>query len=771
MKINKFLELLDGVKKSGDGYVALCPCPVHGDKEPSLSISMGDDGRILLKCFAGCEVESIVQALGLEMKDLFNDSHSHIHSPVLSEQVNRLSKQPDIAGKKIEKVDQSPVINPEQVNRFDGCTLEQYAETKKLPIEFLLKCGMENFKIKNTPCIKIPYLNHEGILAAVRYRTSMDSKDRFRWRTGDKPIPYGLWQLGKCSDEEIVLVEGESDCHTLWQNGIPAVGIPGASSWKESRDAPYLSKFQTIYVIIEPDTGGEKLFNSMCRSSLREKVRVVHLPLKDASALYLDDPAMFQERLSQALSQAEPIEEEYKKKLKELAREAWERCKDLAKAPDVLDRVVRKVSVMGVVGEERSVKLLYLALTSRVFNRPISMAIKGSSSSGKSFVLESILKLMPPDAYYALTAMSDRALAYTDENLKHRFVILFEAAGLNSEFQSYLIRTLLSEGRIEYEFVEKTPEGMKPRRIRKDGPTGFICTTTSVSLHPENETRMLSITSNDTPEQTKNIIEGIAKQSHDPKDCDEYIAFQNWLSLQPAAVYIPYAEALAALIIPVAVRLRRDFSMILNLIKAHAFLCQCNREKNEQDNIIARLDDYDVAYDLVHDVISQGVEATVPEEVRVVVETVQQIVDQKGHATTQEVAQHTRLDRQAAQRRLKQAEKSGFAVNDNPGKGKKAKYIIGDPMPEDMEIIPSPSRLREYLQTCSLRQTCDSKIDQVVQAECVELTSSSENLFTCSAKKAKTEKKIEPEQLTLPFVSGIQCGEPESLNNLREVDL
>jgi len=150
---------------------------------------------------------------------------------------------------------------------------------------------------------------------------------------------------------------------------------------------------------------------------------------------------------------------------------------------------------------------------------------------------------------------------------------------------------------------------------------------------------------------------------------------------------------------------------------------------------------------------------------------VQQIVDQKGHATTQEVAKHIHLDRQAAQRRLKQAEKSGFVVNENPGKGKTAKYAIGDPMLEDMEIIPSPSRLHEYLQTCSLGQTCDSKIDQFVQAECVELIERSENLFTYSVKKAKAEKKIEPEQLTLPFVSGIQCGEPESLNNLREVDL
>ena len=37
-----------------------------------------------------------------------------------------------------------------------------------------------------------------------------------------------------------MLVEGESDCHTLWHHRIPAVGLPGAGNWREDRDAPRL---------------------------------------------------------------------------------------------------------------------------------------------------------------------------------------------------------------------------------------------------------------------------------------------------------------------------------------------------------------------------------------------------------------------------------------------------------------------------------------------------------------------------------------------------
>src|SRR5262249_23186215 len=54
----------------GAGYKA--HCPAHNDGTPSLSVSEGDDGRVLLYCFAGCETESVVDAIGLTMADLFD---------------------------------------------------------------------------------------------------------------------------------------------------------------------------------------------------------------------------------------------------------------------------------------------------------------------------------------------------------------------------------------------------------------------------------------------------------------------------------------------------------------------------------------------------------------------------------------------------------------------------------------------------------------------------------------------------------------------------
>ena len=51
MTVTDLLNRLDRLRKTGEGWSALCPA--HADKNPSLSVGMGDGGQILLRCFAG----------------------------------------------------------------------------------------------------------------------------------------------------------------------------------------------------------------------------------------------------------------------------------------------------------------------------------------------------------------------------------------------------------------------------------------------------------------------------------------------------------------------------------------------------------------------------------------------------------------------------------------------------------------------------------------------------------------------------------------------
>ena len=67
--IGDLLNRLEKVKGSKGRWTACCPA--HGDKSPSLAITALDDGRILLKCFAGCSAYEVVSAIGMDMTDLF----------------------------------------------------------------------------------------------------------------------------------------------------------------------------------------------------------------------------------------------------------------------------------------------------------------------------------------------------------------------------------------------------------------------------------------------------------------------------------------------------------------------------------------------------------------------------------------------------------------------------------------------------------------------------------------------------------------------------
>jgi hypothetical protein len=316
--------------------------------------------------------------------------------------------------------------------------------------------------------------------------------------------------------------------------------------------------------------------------------------------------------------------------------------------------------------------------------------VKGPSSGGKSFVVESTLKFFPKGAFYALTAMSDRALAYSNEPLQHRHLVIYEAAGMASDFTTYLIRSLLSEGCVRYETVEKTEKGLEARLIEREGPTGLIVTTTSLRLHPENETRMLSITITDTREQTAAVLRALAQEDNRIEaDLEPWHSLQIWLAAGPAEVAIPFADQLAELVPPVAVRLRRDFKTVLMLIRAHALLHQASRLKDEKGRVVATIEDYAVVRSLVAALVAEGVDVTVKPEIREVVgATARLLTEGLGEVRQTNLMGVLELDKSAISRRVAGALSGGFLKNLEDRKGRPARLVIGDPLPINREVLP-----------------------------------------------------------------------------------
>ena len=79
MSIDTLISRLDGVKETGLGKY-LSRCPAHDDRSPSLAIKDGDDGRVLIHCFAGCETENVLSAIGMTFSDIMPERVGTEHS-------------------------------------------------------------------------------------------------------------------------------------------------------------------------------------------------------------------------------------------------------------------------------------------------------------------------------------------------------------------------------------------------------------------------------------------------------------------------------------------------------------------------------------------------------------------------------------------------------------------------------------------------------------------------------------------------------------------
>jgi hypothetical protein len=87
VRVDRVLDRLRGVRRNADGWSALCPA--HDDRNPSLSVGVGGEDRVLLHCHAGCEYTAIIEMLGLSPADLAPRaaSHSPVSAPIIKPEI------------------------------------------------------------------------------------------------------------------------------------------------------------------------------------------------------------------------------------------------------------------------------------------------------------------------------------------------------------------------------------------------------------------------------------------------------------------------------------------------------------------------------------------------------------------------------------------------------------------------------------------------------------------------------------------------------------
>ena len=370
---------------------------------------------------------------------------------------------------------------------------------------------------------------------------------------------------------------------------------------------------------------------------------------------------------------------------------SFERCSDLATNPDISGEFGKQIVDAGLAGELNNAKLLALVLTSRLLDKPVSCLVKGPPSAGKNKLIELVSKFFPEESYLDITAMGEDYLAYCQEDLRHRTIILGEYFGMTSKQASYLMRSLLSSQKI----VSRGHTRSGDKTVTVEGPINLISTTTRVSVDLDMETRCLTISVDDSPEQTKRVL---AKMAEPPKQVDfsKWISLQQWLATLNSDVHIPFKKELMENIKPVALRTRRDAQAIVSLIQAHALLHAGSRKIMEDGRIVATLDDYRAVYSLAARLVTEAAEVSISQEIRDVVDVVLKYCEEQT-VDLSLIAGQLNIDRSTASRRVSKAIELDYLVNRQGRKGRPGDYFPNYMMPEDDNILPSPEELDELI--------------------------------------------------------------------------
>lgn len=267
----EYTAVIQKYKITGDNLVGLCP--FHQDRNDSFSVDL-KTGK--WHCFAEDEGGNFVtfwaKYQGIDTKEAYKEILARYG---ITPEHERQAQSTNASG-------------------LGSYTLERYSFDKRLPADFLRDtCRVDTGRDRDgTEYLRMPYFFEDGKEAAIRKRYA---KKEFRWMRGSKGkiCLYGEWRLpGIRKAGYAVLVEGESDTQTLWYLGIPAIGIAGASMFKD---------YQTIglqdlklYIHKEPDGGGDtfyrKLTHALADTGFTGEVYVwscQSLGKKDPSDVYL----------------------------------------------------------------------------------------------------------------------------------------------------------------------------------------------------------------------------------------------------------------------------------------------------------------------------------------------------------------------------------------------------------------------------------------------------------------------------------------------------
>lgn len=272
----------------------------------------------------------------------------------------------------------------------------------------------------------------------------------------------------------------------------------------------------------------------------------------------------------------------------------------LCTCENLLELAYQDASELGIVGEESTVCVLYLAGVSRLLAKPLSVIVQGTSASGKSFTIEKVSELFPDDCKIVGTQFTPQSLFYLPQGaLRHKLVVCGERSRVQDDETAEATRALremISGGILRKWLPVKNGDKLETVRIESQGPIAFVESTTLDHIFDEDRNRCVLLHTDESESQTRRILRATANMRQgNLLTIQRQHAMQ--LILKQLPVIVPYAERLAESL-PAPVECRRAINHLLSCIQASALLHQ--RQRVMQDGyIVASENDYCTAYRLL----------------------------------------------------------------------------------------------------------------------------------------------------------------------------
>jgi hypothetical protein len=296
----------------------------------------------------------------------------------------------------------------------------------------------------------------------------------------------------------------------------------------------------------------------------------------------------------------------------EIPKEQQEKALTLLKDPNILTKFLQHQDRYLVL-DKTVRKLILLTCCSAYSTYPLNLSLQQVFSAGKTTTTTQTAKYFPN--CWFLGALSPKALIHEKGEFneeKDGFIIDLQKKIIvfldEPQFETLaMLKPLLSHDQFEteYKYVDKQ-SGETVKTILRGFPSVIFCTTKSKYIM-EFSSRWLTASPETTPEKIAKVIAAKGTKASQPTQPDP--EFETWqaafklLSKEaPLKVTIPYANKLAQSFTARKPIHMRFFDLFLALIKATTILHAYQREKDQNGNLKATIQDYEEAYKIFHEI-------------------------------------------------------------------------------------------------------------------------------------------------------------------------